>query len=116
MWIRLKESRKIFYVSFGRRKYPEVMFQMHRKGSFETKTLESREKICSENEKKGISGSHMFQLHRKGVDSFESEISSCSENGKTGISESCRFQMHRKDIENSSSCSEDGKKKIFENQ
>lgn len=35
------------------------------------KTLESREKVCSENEKKGISGSRMFRLRRKG--SFESK-------------------------------------------
>lgn len=64
VWIRLrvKESRKIS----GSR-----MFQIDRKGSFETKTLESREKVCSENEKKGISGSRMFRSRRKG--SFESK-------------------------------------------
>lgn len=58
VWIRLrvKESRNIF----------GSLFQIDRKGSFETKTLESREK-----EKKGISGSRMFRSRRKG--SFESK-------------------------------------------
>lgn len=58
VWIRLrvKESRKI----------SGSLFQIDRKGSFETKTLESREK-----EKKGISGSRMFRSRRKG--SFESK-------------------------------------------
>lgn len=42
-----------------------------RSRGFETKTLESREKVCSENEKKGISGSRMFRSRRKG--SFESK-------------------------------------------
>lgn len=58
VWIRLrvKESRNI----------SGSLFQIDRKGSFETKTLESREK-----EKKGISGSRMFRSRRKG--SFESK-------------------------------------------
>lgn len=58
VWIRLrvKESRKI----------SGSLFQIDRKGSFETKTLESREK-----EKKGISGSRMFRSRRKGL--FESK-------------------------------------------
>lgn len=63
VWIRLrvKESRKI----------SGSLFQIDRKGSFEIKILESREKVCSENEKKGISGSRMFRSRRKG--SFESK-------------------------------------------
>lgn len=65
-----ESKRKIFFTFVLKNKTSGS--RMFRKGSFEAKTLESGEKIRSENEKRGITGSRMFQMHRKG--SFESKI------------------------------------------
>lgn len=65
-----ESKRKIFFTFVLKNKTSGS--RMFRKSSFEAKTLESGEKIRSENEKRGITGSRMFQMHRKG--SFESKI------------------------------------------